>query len=59
MVFFFSALDPKQGHKVQHLFNIMGQIEFFFCISALTPSVKKPLGADFNFRTKRKCLILS
>jgi hypothetical protein len=43
--FFWAALGPIQGHKVQHLLVVTwGQIEFFFFvfpISALTPSVKK------------------
>jgi len=39
--FFFSALGPIQGHKVQHLpISSLGQIENIFSISALTPSVK-------------------
>jgi hypothetical protein len=48
--FFFSALGPIQGHKVQHLLVTWGQIQkfFFFSISALSPSVKKALGADFK-----------
>jgi hypothetical protein len=44
----FSALGPIEGHKVQHFFSNLGQIEKFFSISALTPSVK-PLGLISTF----------
>jgi hypothetical protein len=40
MVSCFSALGPIQSHKVQHFISNLGQIEKFFSISALTPSVK-------------------
>jgi hypothetical protein len=36
----FLALGPIQGHKVQHLLVMWGQIEKIFSISALTHSVK-------------------
>jgi len=53
MVSIFSALEPIQGHKVLHLLVTWGRLKsFFFCISALTPSAKPFLGADFNFCTK-------
>jgi hypothetical protein len=33
-ILFFYALGPIQGHKVQHFISNLGQIEFFFSISA-------------------------
>jgi hypothetical protein len=44
----FSTLGLIQGHKVQHLLVTCGQIEIFFSLSALTPSVK-PLGLISTF----------
>jgi hypothetical protein len=34
LVSFYLALGPIQGHKVQHFISNLGQIEFFFSISA-------------------------
>jgi hypothetical protein len=45
---FFSPLGPIQGHKVQHLLVTWGRLKIFFCVSALTPSVK-PLGLISTF----------
>jgi len=48
MVSFSSASGPIQGHKVQCLLVTWGRLNFFFPISALTPSVK-PLGLISTF----------
>jgi hypothetical protein len=48
MIYFFSALAPIQGHKVQHLLVTWGQIEKKILFSALSPSVK-PLGLISTF----------
>jgi hypothetical protein len=53
MVYFFSALAPIQGHKVQHLLVTWGQVEKIFSIFSLDSWCKKALGADFNFCTNR------
>jgi len=44
----FSHLGPVQGHKVQHLLVTWGRLKIFFCVSALTRSVK-PLGLISTF----------
>jgi hypothetical protein len=48
LVLVFSPLGPIQGHKVQHLLVTWGRLKIFFCVSALTPSVK-PLGVISTF----------
>jgi hypothetical protein len=44
----FSALEPIQGHKVQHFISTWRRLKRFFSISALTPQVK-PLGLISTF----------
>jgi hypothetical protein len=48
ILFFFSALGPIQGHKVQQHLTWGRLKRFFFSVSALTPNVKPALGADFK-----------
>ncbi len=47
-VLVFSPLGAIQGHKVQDLLVTWGRLKIFFCVSALTPSVK-PLGLISTF----------
>jgi len=54
--FFFLALGPIEGHKVQQLLVTGGQIEKILSTPALTPNVK-PLGLISTFAPIGKCLI--
>ncbi len=48
MVLVFSPLGSIQGHNVRHLLVTWGRLKIFFCVSALTPSLK-PLGLISTF----------
>jgi hypothetical protein len=51
MLFFFSALQSMQGHKVQHLLVTWGRLKIF--LKFQPDSYCKALGDGFNFYTNR------